>query len=81
MLEDINALEHQQFKQAIIRIDAALFGDDKDGKIGVVKQVNEMYDLFTKSSFSIKALIRIILTLGAIAGAIVGILEFLKRIK
>ena len=81
MPEDTNTLEHQQFKQAIMRIDAALFGNQDEGKIGIEKQVGEMYDLFTKSSFSIKALIKIILTLGAVAGAIVGMIELLKRIR
>ena len=47
----------------------------------MAKQVDEMYQIFTSSSWMIKLIIKIFAGIGVITGAIIGIVELIKACR
>lgn len=73
-LFDKNEDEHREMKKA-------LFGDERTGEIGMKDMVTEMYTVFTSSGFTGKVIIKVFATIGIVTGAIIGIIELVKRMK
>ena len=69
-----NEEEHQ-------KINLALFGDKSTDEIGINQMVKEMYVVFTSSGFTGKIIIKVFATIGIITGAIIGMIELVKRLK
>ena len=57
------------------------FYGNGNGEIGLVKQVDEMYKVFTRSSWAVNLIIKIFVAIGAVTGGIIGICEVFKRLS
>ena len=76
----------EDFKQHIMmmetdrRLLTAMFGD-KNGNPGIVRQVQEMHKVFTSANWMIKLVLKIFGAIGLITGAVIGLIELIKRLK
>ena len=52
--------------------------EDSDSKMA--QQVDEMYKVFTRSGWATKKVISIFAAIGIITGAVIGVIELLKRL-
>lgn len=80
--ERLELLENENMKQQkkIDRLVSAVFGDGNGSK-GMEAKVDEIHKVFTASSLMRKWTVRFIGFIGILAGAIIGILELIKRLK
>lgn len=60
----------------------AIFGDpDNDKDLGMEGKIEEVYKVFTSSRWASKAIIKIVVTIGALAGSGMAMIHFLKELK
>jgi hypothetical protein len=75
-----NTDDHKRYDDAILELHSAIYGD-KNGNMGMRKQLEEMYSVFVPVTLTGKAVIKVIMILGALASAIVAVLEMIGLIK
>ncbi len=70
--------EELTLEERVCALERCMYGDIKTGEPGMYNMVKEMYDLFTKSGWGIKFIIKLVLGIGAICGAIWTIIKLFK---
>ena len=73
--------EHADFRVAILEMQRALYGDPKNGDIGVVKKIDEMYVVFSGLGFIGKIATWLAIILAGVGSVWGGIFHFIKGLK